>query len=83
MVEACGTCEMRGVHTGFWWKNMKERDHFQHLDVDGRTVLQWIFIKFEGWAWTAWIRPTIGQMTGACKCGNEHSGSIKCGKFLD
>ena len=22
-------------------------------------------------------------MTGACECGNEPSGSIKCGEFLD
>ena len=24
-----------------------------------------------------------GQMAGSCECGNESSGSIKCGKFLD
>jgi hypothetical protein len=24
-----------------------------------------------------------GQVSGTCKCGNECSGSIKCGKFLD
>ena len=24
-----------------------------------------------------------GQVAGSCGCGNEHSGSIKCGKFLD
>ena len=23
-----------------------------------------------------------GQMTGSCECGNEPSGSIKCGEFL-
>jgi len=23
------------------------------------------------------------QVAGACECGNEHSGSIKCGEFLD
>jgi hypothetical protein len=23
------------------------------------------------------------QVAGACKCGNEPSGSIKCGEFLD
>ena len=22
-------------------------------------------------------------MVGCCECGNEHSGSIKCGEFLD
>jgi len=24
-----------------------------------------------------------GQVAGACECANEHSGSIKCGEFLD
>jgi len=24
-----------------------------------------------------------GQVEGACECGNEPSGSIKCGEFLD
>ena len=23
------------------------------------------------------------QVAGTCECGNEHSGSIKCGVFLD
>jgi len=24
-----------------------------------------------------------GQMAGTCECGNELSGSVKCGEFLD
>ena len=24
-----------------------------------------------------------GQVAGTCECGNESSGSIKCGEFLD
>ena len=24
-----------------------------------------------------------GRMAGTCECGNEPSGSIKCGEFLD
>jgi len=24
-----------------------------------------------------------GKVTGSCECGNEPSGSIKCGEFLD
>ena len=24
-----------------------------------------------------------GQVAGTCECGNEHSGSIKCGEFLN
>jgi hypothetical protein len=25
----------------------------------------------------------MGQVAGTCECGNAHSGSIKCGEFLD
>jgi hypothetical protein len=24
-----------------------------------------------------------GQVSGTCECGNEPSGSIKCGEFID
>jgi hypothetical protein len=30
-----------------------------------------------------WAGSGYGQMAGACECGNEPSGSIKCGEFLD
>jgi hypothetical protein len=26
----------REMGTGFWWGNLKERDHCEGLDVDGR-----------------------------------------------
>ena len=43
------------------------------LGVDGKT-LKWIFRKWDGgWALLIWFR------TGAGECGNEPSGSIKCG----
>jgi hypothetical protein len=35
-VEAC---------TGFWWGNLKERDHWGDPGVDGRIILRWIFKK--------------------------------------
>jgi hypothetical protein len=25
----------------------------------------------------------LGQVAGVCECGNEPSGSMKCGEFLD
>jgi len=26
--------ETGDVHTGFWWDNLRERDHLEDLDVD-------------------------------------------------
>ena len=32
-----------------------------------------------------WMDPAQdrGKWTGACECGNDHSGSVKSGEFLD
>ena len=30
-----------------------------------------------------WIELAKGQVAGTCECGDEPSGSIKCGEFLD
>jgi hypothetical protein len=34
-------CGREEVHTGFWWGNLRERDHLGDLGVDG-----WLFSKF-------------------------------------
>jgi hypothetical protein len=34
-------------------------------------------------AWTGSIWFRTGKVAGTCECGNEPSGSIKCGEFLD
>jgi hypothetical protein len=31
---------MREVCTGFWWGNLRERDHWVDPDVDGRIILR-------------------------------------------
>jgi hypothetical protein len=53
------------------------------LRVDGRIILKWIFMKWDGGAWTGfiWFRLETGGCS--CECGNEPSGSIKRGEFLD
>ena len=33
--------------TGFWWGNLRERDHWGGPDADGRIILRWIFRKWE------------------------------------
>ena len=62
--------------------NLRERDHLQDPGVDGRIILRWIFRKWDVSVWTA-SGSEYGQVAVTCKCGNEPSGSIKCGEFLD
>ena len=46
MGEACSAYGGRGeAHTGFWWGNLRERDHLGNPDVDGRIILKWILRK--------------------------------------
>jgi hypothetical protein len=33
--------------TGFWWGNLRERDHWGDPDADGRIILRWIIRKWE------------------------------------
>jgi len=33
------------AYTGFWWGNLRERDHLKDPGVDGRIILRWIFRK--------------------------------------
>jgi len=33
--------------------------------------------------WTGLVWPRIETGAGACECGNEPSGSVKCGEFLN
>ena len=34
------------VHTGFWQGDLRERDHWENLGVDGRIILKCIFEKY-------------------------------------
>ena len=50
--------------TGFWWGNLRERDHWGGPDVDGRIILRWIFRKWEGVVRTEWSWLRIGTGGG-------------------
>jgi hypothetical protein len=54
------------VYTGFWWGNLRERDHLEVPGVDARIILKWIFRKrdVEAGNGSIWLR--IGT-------GGEHS----------
>jgi len=66
------------VYKNFLWGNLRERDHLENSSVDGRIILRWIFSKWDvrAWAGLIWLRIGTGRSI-------EHSGSIKCGEFLD
>jgi hypothetical protein len=39
------------VHTGFWWRDLREADHLGDPGIDGRIILKWIFKKLWGMDW--------------------------------
>ena len=53
----------RRDYTGFWWGNLRERDHLEDRGIDGR-ALRWMFRKWDVRTWTgsSWLR--IGKGGG-------------------
>jgi hypothetical protein len=52
------------VYTGFWCRNLREREHWGDLGVDGRIILRWIFRKWDVRIWTGSTRLRIGTGDG-------------------
>jgi hypothetical protein len=71
------------VYTGFWWGNLRKRDHLGDPGVDGRIILKYIFRKWERRHGLDLSGSGQGQVAGCCECGNEPLGSIQYGEFLD
>jgi len=74
----------RGGCIGSWWGNRREGDHWGDLGVDKWVILGWISRRWDVGIWTGLGCPRIErQVADACECGNEPSGSVTCGEFLD
>ena len=59
------------------------RNHSGDLGVDGWIILGWISRWWDVGIWTVLGWPRIETGGGHCECGNESSGSLKCGEFRD
>jgi hypothetical protein len=53
----------KGVYR-VWWGNLRERDHLEDQDIDGRIILRWIFSKMDEGALTGLIWFSIGTGGG-------------------
>jgi hypothetical protein len=47
---------------GFWWVNLRERDHWEVPGVNGRIIFRWIFRKWDVGVWSGlgWLRIETG-----------------------
>jgi len=80
---ACSTYEGEERYVqGFGGETWK-RDHLEDPGVDGRVILNGF--SGSGMGGVDWIDLTQDRekVAGCCECGNEPSGCIKSGKFLD
>ena len=48
----------------FLWRILRDRDYFEALGVDERTIIKWNLMKFVGKAWDELIWPRIGTCGG-------------------
>jgi hypothetical protein len=61
---------------------MRKKVHLEDQGVDGRLILKIILKKLRWGRGMDLSSSGNGDLTGSCECGNEPSGSIKCGGFL-
>jgi hypothetical protein len=49
-------------YTGYWWRNLRDRDHLEDPGVDRKVILRWISRKCFVWILTGskWLRIETG-----------------------
>jgi len=45
------------MHTGFWWRNLEERDRLENLGIDISITLK-LVLKIFGWNGEDWVHVT-------------------------
>jgi hypothetical protein len=59
-----GACRANGgeAYTGFWWGNLREKEHLGDPGADGRIILRCIFMQWDVGVWTGliWLRVGTG-----------------------
>jgi hypothetical protein len=71
------------AYTGFWWGNLREKDHWGDPGEDWKIILRWIFRHWYVGVWTrlTWLRiGTVGRHL--CMRQLTPTGSIKRGELL-
>jgi hypothetical protein len=58
----CHVWGRRQACTGFWWRNLRETDHWGDPGVDRRMILRRIFRRWDVEVWTGlgWLRIGTG-----------------------
>jgi hypothetical protein len=76
--------QLTGMHSGFWCKNQKDRDHKEDIEMGQKITLNWILEKYNGLLWIGLIWLSIGTHGGwgSCEHGNAPSSSQKCWEIL-
>jgi len=59
---ACGAYGGGEAYAGFWWGDLREKDHWGDPGADGRITLRWIFRKWDVGVCTgsSWLRIGTG-----------------------
>jgi hypothetical protein len=65
------------VHTGFWWGDLRVRDHLEDIGVDWRIILKLSLENWDGFHGLYCSGSGQEQVTGACKRSNETIGYHK------